>query len=209
MRNRSDRWVAARGCAGSAGRTIMPSSSIQNPLGTLTTPNSSSRRCAGSISDGCVGVGRLDERARGVGAVDVEGDGDDLEALRVKLSAQCLPHGQVEAAASPGGPRDEQHLLAAQATRAGTDCREHVRAAQVGCHAVVSTRPVTADSGPSAHRPWRRRAPAACRAVRQRSRHRRAPPCTLGQRNADLALARALGLDLPTGARLEGGDGRA
>jgi hypothetical protein len=33
--------------------------------------------------------------------VDVEGDGDDFQTLRVKLSPQCLPDWQVESASSP------------------------------------------------------------------------------------------------------------
>jgi hypothetical protein len=32
----------------------------------------------------------------------------------VQLLTQLLPHGQVEAAASPRGPRDQRHLLALQ-----------------------------------------------------------------------------------------------
>jgi hypothetical protein len=42
----------------------------------------------------------LDERA-GCFRVNVESDGDDLQALGVQLRAQCLPPGQVEAASSP------------------------------------------------------------------------------------------------------------
>jgi hypothetical protein len=47
-----------------------------------------------------LGLRGFDERAR-VLDVDVERDGDDLDALGVQFSAQLLPPGQVEAAASP------------------------------------------------------------------------------------------------------------
>ena len=57
----------------------------------------------------------LDERTRGVGSRGVECNGDDLEPLRVELLTQRLPPGQVETAPSPGRPRDQEHLLAAQA----------------------------------------------------------------------------------------------
>ena len=92
----------------------MPSSSIHTPFGTFTIPSSSSSRCASSISDGCVGLGAVDPRAGRLRAADVERDRHDLEALRLKLAAQFLPHGQVEAAASPRRPGDQQHLRAAQ-----------------------------------------------------------------------------------------------
>jgi hypothetical protein len=44
----------------------------------------------------------------------VESDGDHLQAERVEFCAQGLPHGQVKAAPSPGGPGHEQYLLPAQ-----------------------------------------------------------------------------------------------
>ena len=52
------------------------------------------------------GCGGLDERASGF-RVDVERDGDDFEAAGMELGAQCLPPGQVEAAASPRGPGNQ------------------------------------------------------------------------------------------------------
>ncbi len=58
-----------------------------------------------------IGPGRL--RTTGV-----QGNGDDLEALRVQLLAQFLPHGQVVATASPRRPGDEQDLLAVQGGQA-------------------------------------------------------------------------------------------
>lgn len=58
---------------------------------------------------GCFNPGAGSERPGGV-----EGDGDHLQAERVEFGAQCLPHGQVKATASPGGPGHEQHLLPAQ-----------------------------------------------------------------------------------------------
>ena len=64
---------------------------------------------------GMIGIRPLDGRARRFRAAGVERDGHDLEAFGVELSPQFLPHGQVETAASPRGPRDEQDLLPAQA----------------------------------------------------------------------------------------------
>ena len=61
---------------------------------------------------GMLRFGGLDERASLAG-IDVERHGDDLDALRMELSTQFLPHGQVEAASSPRRPRHQQHLLAA------------------------------------------------------------------------------------------------
>ena len=58
-----------------------------------------------------LGLCGFDERARGFG-VDVERNGDDLESLRVQAGPQLLPHGQVKAAASPRGPRDQEDFLA-------------------------------------------------------------------------------------------------
>lgn len=55
----------------------------------------------------------FDDLARSVGG-RVERDGDDVEAVAVQLFPQRLPPGQVKPAASPRGPGDEQHLLAAQ-----------------------------------------------------------------------------------------------
>jgi hypothetical protein len=48
-----------------------------------------------------LGLGSIDPWAGRVGAARVERDGHHLDALRVKLSSQLLPHGQVQAAASP------------------------------------------------------------------------------------------------------------
>ena len=60
---------------------------------------------------GMVGVGLVDEGLGRFYTAGVEGDGDDLEAFRVELLTQLLPHGQVEAAASPRRPCEEQDLL--------------------------------------------------------------------------------------------------
>ena len=54
-----------------------------------------------------------DPRTRGGQSRGVDRDGDDLEAERMKLGPQLLPHGQVKTTPSPRGPCDEQDLLAA------------------------------------------------------------------------------------------------
>lgn len=41
--------------------------------------------------------------------------GDDLEIAALQLVIQFLPAWQIESAPSPGGPRDHQHLPAAEA----------------------------------------------------------------------------------------------
>jgi hypothetical protein len=51
-RNSSVGWRGIHGNAGSGGRTMIPSSSTQIPVGTLTTPSSSSSTWAESISAG-------------------------------------------------------------------------------------------------------------------------------------------------------------
>ncbi len=40
--------------------------------------------------------------------------GDDLEILSLQLLINLLPAWQIESAASPGGPRHDQHFLAAK-----------------------------------------------------------------------------------------------
>ena len=57
----------------------------------------------------------LDERTGRVDAADVERDRHQLEAAGVELVSQVPPHGQVEAAPSPGSPREQKHLLPTQA----------------------------------------------------------------------------------------------
>src|SRR5207247_7241048 len=56
----------------------------------------------------------LDPRAGRVRAASIESDGDELETQRMELLAHRLPHGQVMPTASPGGPGQQQHFLAAQ-----------------------------------------------------------------------------------------------
>ena len=58
-----------------------------------------------------LGVRCLDPRTSSLDATRVECHGDDLQPLREQLAAQCLPPGQVEAAASIAGPRGDQVLL--------------------------------------------------------------------------------------------------
>jgi hypothetical protein len=59
-------------------------------------------------------LGRFNPGAGSEGTRGVEGDGDHLQAERVEFAPECLPHGQVKATASPGGPGQEQHLLTTQ-----------------------------------------------------------------------------------------------
>ena len=54
------------------------------------------------------------EGAGGLLSGRVLGDGDDLEALTSDLFVDFLPTWQVPGASSPGGPGEEQHLLAAE-----------------------------------------------------------------------------------------------
>ena len=130
-----------------------------------------------------------------VGAAHLEADGDELDALAVQLVAQCLPPGQVHAAASIGRPRDEDDLLAPQ-RRQG-----ELVAVEVGQHQLGRFR-------------GRQRTPAdGLRADSPQAEvlvvhHRHAEPVgsvgeaePVGQGDADLAFARALRLDLPTGGR--------
>jgi len=152
-----------------------------------------------------MGMSRLDERAGGVG-VDIEADGDDLKSFGVQLRAQRLPPGQVEAASSPGCPRDQYDLLASETREAE------------GFAFGVGELELRRDRG-------REDATGECRLGAQR----RQPAIAIGddghaeplgddvdvdaavggsrrgrQRNADLAFARALGLDRPTGTGFEG-----
>ncbi len=61
-----------------------------------------------------LGLRRLNVGPRRLRATQLEGDSDDLEAFRMKLAAQRLPPGQIEGAASIGGPRNQRDLLAPQ-----------------------------------------------------------------------------------------------
>jgi hypothetical protein len=56
----------------------------------------------------------LDERPRGFGTAQLQRDSDDLDTQGVQFIVQCLPPGQVEAAASIRRPGDQHHLLATQ-----------------------------------------------------------------------------------------------
>ena len=61
-----------------------------------------------------LGMCRVDERARGIRVAELERDCDDLDAERMKFTAQRLPPGQVETTASIRCPGDQHHLLSAQ-----------------------------------------------------------------------------------------------
>ena len=63
------------------------------------------------------GEARLRLPIEGLGrllAAAVLSDGDDLETCILHILVKGLPPGQVVATASPGGPGEEQHLLAAK-----------------------------------------------------------------------------------------------
>lgn len=58
---------------------------------------------------------RVDELSERFGAVGLDADRDDLDRVTVfgdEFGAQCLPPGQVVAAASIGTPRREHHFAA-------------------------------------------------------------------------------------------------
>ena len=65
-----------------------------------------------------LGLGVLDERTEDLSAAHLEADGNELDALVVCLAAQCLPPGQVHAAASVGRPGHEDDFLAQQRRQA-------------------------------------------------------------------------------------------
>ena len=52
--------------------------------------------------------------ARGRFAAGVLRHRDDLEVLALQLFVKCLPAWQIKTAPSPGGPRHQQYLLAAE-----------------------------------------------------------------------------------------------
>jgi hypothetical protein len=58
------------------------------------------------------GPGTIDPGPGRLGAAGVQGDGDDFEAVGMKLISQFPPPGQIEAAPSPRRPRDHEHLRA-------------------------------------------------------------------------------------------------
>jgi len=95
-------------------------------------------------------VGGLDERAGRLGAPDVEGDGDYLQALGVEAPALLLPHGQVESAPSPAGPGDEQGALTPIRTAICELVEELApMARRLGCEDELERAVAIADRGPS------------------------------------------------------------
>jgi hypothetical protein len=62
---------------------------------------------------GVLGVRRLDVGPGRVGVAQLQRNADNLEPRRMKLTAQRLPPGQVEGAASIGRPGDENDFLTA------------------------------------------------------------------------------------------------
>lgn len=58
--------------------------------------------------------GGLDEGQGGCGALTFAGDGDDLEVLAVQLFSEVLPDRQVEPAASPRSPGEQEEFTASK-----------------------------------------------------------------------------------------------
>ena len=158
-----------------AGARSCPARRSRRRVGTFTTPSSSSSRCASSISAGCSGLARSIHGPAASRAADVERDRHDLEALRVQLGSQFLPHGQVEAASSPRGPRDEQDLLAVQrGQRERVPVRDRAASRRAARPTAARARR-TPGRAPTARAPRRGRAP--CRAARRaRATSSRSPP---------------------------------
>ena len=143
----------------------------------------------------------------GLVGVDVERDGHDLEALR-EPALRSVP---ATRAGRSGSLTTTPTRPATPSGRAGSTSRNGLPSAsgssRSGATAVVSARPVPAVAGterPDAVRGVgdERHAEPLARAIR--TSRRPSPtrtPCR--ERDADLALARALGLDRPAGARFE------
>ena len=64
--------------------------------------------------NGVFGTGFLNPRTGVLDASDIFGDGYDFEILILVFSVEFLPARQIETAASPGSPSDQQNTLAAE-----------------------------------------------------------------------------------------------
>lgn len=135
--------------------------------------------------------------------LEVEGDGDDLEALVMELSSQALPPGQRGAATSPRCPRGNEHLLAAQrreVERPAIDVGQRELGQRGGLQALPA--------GLRAERPqavalvvyeWHPESLRDCVYIDRATR------ISLGKRDAPLAAAEALGLEFPSARGFEVG----
>ena len=192
--------VAARDARARPGaRSSRPRRSTRRS-GTLTKPNSSSVTCASSISDGCSGC-----------AFSMNGRASlaSTSSATVTTSTPCGSNaraavchsGQVEAAAAPGGPRD-QHTFWPRRLESLNGLPSASGSSSSGATAEVSARPVTAVSGPSAQMPCASSATSGMPSRSARIRTSRRPSASrtpARERNAHFGLARALGLDRPAG----------
>jgi glycine/D-amino acid oxidase-like deaminating enzyme len=151
----------------------------------------------GDVGQLAHGVAGGDEVGGGAcDAFDVEADGDDVDAGRCQLTMQCLPHGEVGAASSPRCPCDDDGAAAALFGKAPDAIAEHGRQLEI--------RRLHARQGPSGVRGGSDGVEPG--AAIGHDRHAQAGGHALevggpAQGHADLAPARALGLDGPSGAR--------
>src|SRR4051812_42253242 len=142
------------GKAGSAGRTITWSSSIHTPLGTLTTPNSSSTMCASSSSEGCWALARSTNslvastpptsRAT-VTTSNPFGWRSSRSSCHTGRSKR-QPHHDAQASSSTFCPRRLERRKRSPVRRSGSSSS--------GAWAVVRARRSGPAAGPRAHSPW-------------------------------------------------------
>ena len=145
------RNAGRRGCAGSGGRTIIPSSSIQIPLGTLTMPNKASTTCAASMSEGCSAAafaihGPAVSLPRASSATVTISSPCGLSSVRSSCHtgrSRRQPHHDAHATSSTFVPRSDDKR---------NDPPRKSGSSSSGAIALRSARPPA--SAPSAHRPW-------------------------------------------------------
>lgn len=134
----------------------------------------------------------------------VDGDRDDLEVgvpLGVEFVLQCLPPGQLVAAASPTGEGDQQPLLAAVIAEGGDAVAVHVRQREVRSleigERLAADRTRRADRGDAAVGVDRHRA------IEQPAEHGEVDPvvadeCSpVGNEHARVVLTEAFGFERP------------
>jgi hypothetical protein len=123
------------------------------------------------------GARPIDPRPRGAGAARVERDADYLKTLRMQLVSEFPPPGQIEAATSPGRPRDHEDLRAPKHAQRKVATvavlQDDVRKLRTRERPAARLRAKRPQSVPP------RRAPAPCRADPRAGAHRTACP---GQR---------------------------
>src|SRR5215207_4333694 len=134
----------------SAGRTIVPVSSIHTAMGTLTNPNSSSVTWVTSIRLGCVGA-----------AASIQGRAfSGLTSSATDTTVRPAGSSSAYSACHPGRLARQPHQLA-QATSStlrpcSADSLKGLPSASMssGSAAAADVRAWPPDSGPSAQRPW-------------------------------------------------------